>query len=90
MKIIPLFNHAYVIFNKVESKKISGIYVPDYHAEKTRTAIVQCCGPDVYNVKEGDKVCLSYDEGTVLDIESLFDDTHRIISETAILCKLED
>jgi co-chaperonin GroES (HSP10) len=90
MKVVPLFNRVYVVFNKVEEKKVAGIYVPDFHAEKVRTAVVQICGPDVKNVKAGDRICLSYDEGTVLDIDDLFDDTHRIISDTAILCKLED
>jgi len=56
MTIKPLTNHV-VAKKEVPAKKTaSGLLLPDTNKEETAYATVESIGPDVKNIKKGDKI----------------------------------
>ena len=64
MKIIPLADRVLLKEEKAESTTKSGIILPDSAKEKPQAAVVVSVGPDVDQVKEGDKVIYTEYAGT--------------------------
>ena len=93
MRIIPKGKRLYVEFDPVEEKKLaSGIIMPDKHREPTRIGTVIAIGPDVDQYEVGDRVMAAYIAGTDIYYpdEGFVKETHRIISQENLLCKVEE
>lgn len=54
--ITPLADRVVATREEVKTKTASGIYLPENAAEKTAVFVVQATGPDVKNVKQGDRI----------------------------------
>ena len=54
--ITPLADRVVATREEVKTKTASGIYLPENSAEKTAVFVVQAAGPDVKNVKQGDRI----------------------------------
>ena len=83
-------NKLYVLLDMVEERMVGSLYVPDKHAEHTRTGIIQSAGEEVKYYKVGDKVLVSYYSGVVIDLPELNmlgegQDVHRVFTEHELL-----
>lgn len=54
--IQPLADYVVAVAEEAESKTASGLYLPDNAKEKPKTAKVLVVGPDVKQVKVGDRI----------------------------------
>ena len=54
--ITPLADRVVAVREEAKTKTASGIYLPDNAAEKTAVFDVRAIGPDVKNVKKGDRI----------------------------------
>jgi chaperonin GroES len=54
--ISPLADRVVAVREKAEAKTISGLYLPDNAKEKPAYAVVQAVGPEVKDIKKGDKI----------------------------------
>ena len=97
MNKVQLFgDRVYAVFDAIQEEKTKGgIILPDQHKERSRIATIVDVGPDVVNYKIGDRIIVSTYTGVRLHLvgEELFgtpvhEDTHRILREEEILCKL--
>lgn len=52
----PLGDYVVAVGEEAETKTASGIYLPEQAAEKPKTAQVVAVGPDVKQVKKGDRI----------------------------------
>ncbi len=59
--IKPLADRVVAAKEEAKAQTASGIYLPDTAKEKPAYAIVEAVGPDVKNIKVGDKIL--YDNG---------------------------
>ena len=93
MKIIPTGKRLYVEFDPVEEKLLkSGLYAPRDHSELTRLGTVLAVGPDVDQYAVGDRFMTFFMSGTTIYFpeEAHLSETHRIVSQENILCKIEE
>lgn len=70
----PLADRVVAVREQKESKTTSGLYLPDGAKEKPAYAVVQAVGPEVKDIKKGDKIVFkeySTTELKVNDIEYL-------------------
>ena len=77
MKLKPLTNHVVAKKEKPISKTSTGILLPDSNKEETAYAIVESVGPDVKNIKVGDKIIYKEYSATIVK----FDNADYIIVE---------
>jgi chaperonin GroES len=56
MPLQPLGDYVAAMGEEAETKTASGIYLPEKAAEKPKTAKVVAVGPDVKQVKSGDRI----------------------------------
>ena len=91
MKIIPKKGSLLVELDKVQERKVGGVFIVDKHSEKIRIATVLDVGKDVTEYKKGDRIILNYYTGAILYILDLrwHDDTHKIVMEDNVLGKVE-
>ncbi len=54
--IKPLADRVVAVKEEAQNKTASGLYLPDNAKEKPVVAKVEAVGPDVKNVKKGDKI----------------------------------
>ena len=54
--ITPLADRVVATREEVKTKTASGIYLPENATEKTAVFVVQAAGPEVKNVKQGDRI----------------------------------
>ena len=91
MKIIPMGDNLYL---QVEArvKKMGVIEMPDAYQQRTEKATVISIGDEVKKYKEGDKVLISYNAGTHIQLPETYKESaaHRIIIEHNILCRYEE
>ena len=68
------------------------IEMPGAFQQRTEKATVMAVGNEVKNYKVGDKILISYNAGTHLQLPEIYKEQaqHRIIIEHNILCKYED
>ena len=91
MKFIPKGQKLIVLLDRVEEKKIGGIYLPDMHSENSRLARVLSIGPEVVDYKPGEMVLINFFAGKVLDVVTIStlikkqDDTLRVVTEAEVL-----
>ena len=64
MRMKPLGDRVVLKQQEAEEKTKSGIILPDSAKEKPQAAVVVSVGPDVDQVKEGDKVIYTEYAGT--------------------------
>ena len=70
MKLNPLTNHA-VAKKEVPAKKTaSGLLLPDTNKEETAYAVVESVGPDVKNIKVGDKIIYKEYSTTIVKLDN--------------------
>ena len=92
-EIIPCGNNLYVKLNKVgELKTAGGVIIPDMHSEESRIGKVIAKGDKVRNFEVGDTILVEWVIGMCIHLvaEGVQDDTHRIISESQIACKIKE
>ena len=83
--IKPLADRVVAVREKAESKTASGLYLPDNAKEKPVVATVQAVGPDVKNVKKGDRVVYKEYSTTELKIDGT---EYLIVKEEDVLATL--
>lgn len=91
MKIIPTGNNLYLKMEK-RVEKMGLIEVPEAYQQRTEKAEVIAVGDEVEKYKVGDKVLISYNAGTHIQLPETYKEQaiHRIIVEYNILCRYED
>ena len=87
--IIPLGSNVY-IYVLPRSTKIGLIEVPTQHAQRTEEAIVMAIGKGVEELAVGDKILISYNAGTHIQLPATYsrEPRHRVIIEHNILVKV--
>jgi chaperonin GroES len=80
--IKPLADRVVAVREKKQSQTASGLYLPDSAKEKPVAAVVEAVGPDVKNVKKGDKII--FKEYTTTEIK-ISDVEYLILKEEDIL-----
>ena len=85
MSIKPLGDRVVAIKEAAATKTASGILLGDSNAEKSNVATVESVGPDVKNVKKGDKIIFREYSATEIKLNS---DEYLIIKEEDILATL--
>ena len=91
MRFVPKGDKLVVLLDKVEERKVGGIYLPRAHSEICRFAKVLATGPEVTSYKLGERVLVNFFSGKVLDVVTLsthikqHDDTLRVVTEAEIL-----
>ena len=69
MSMKPLGDRVVLKQQEAEEKTKSGIILPDSAKEKPQAAVVVSVGPDVDQVKEGDKVIYSRYAGNDVELD---------------------
>jgi chaperonin GroES len=83
--IKPLADRVVAVREVAATKTASGIYLPDNAKEKPTMAIVQAIGPDVKDIKVGDKIV--YKEYSVTELK--IDGTeYLIVKEDDVLATI--
>jgi chaperonin GroES len=80
--IKPLADRVVAVREKTAEKTASGIYLPDSSKQKSTTAAIVAVGPDVQQVKIGDKVVYKDYTATELKIDGT---EYLIVKEEDIL-----
>lgn len=83
--ITPLADRIVAVREKAETKTISGLYLPDNAKEKPAYAVVEAVGPDVKQVKKGDKIVFKEYTTTEVKVNST---EYLIVKEEDVLAKL--
>lgn len=65
----PLGDYVVATAEAAQTKTASGIYLPDTAAEKPKSAIVETVGPDVKQVKKGDRIIYKTYSTTEVKVE---------------------
>lgn len=82
MKITPLGDRILVKPDDEAAEQQGGIYLPDSAKEKPQQGTAVSVGPDVENVKKGDRVLLPRYGGTEVSVKGA---DHSIFREEDIL-----
>ena len=85
MSIKPLGDRVVAVKEAAATKTASGILLGESNAEKSNVATVESVGPDVKNVKKGDKIIFREYSATEVKINN---DEYLIIKEEDILATL--
>ena len=82
MKLNPLTNHVVAKLEIPAKKTASGLLLPDTNKEETAYAIVESIGPDVKNIKKGNKIIYKEYSATNVKLEN---EKYIIVEEKDIL-----
>ena len=82
MKVTPLGDRLLVKPDDAAAEQQGGIYLPDSAQEKPQNGTVVAVGPDVENVKKGDRVLLPKFGGSEVTIDGV---DHSIMREDDVL-----
>lgn len=80
--IKPLADRVVAVRVEAAQKTASGLYLPDNAKEKPVVAEVQAVGPDVKNVKKGDKILYKEYSTTELKLDGV---EYLVVKEEDIL-----
>lgn len=69
--IKPLADRVVAVREEAKTKTASGIYLPDNAKEKPVVAVVKAVGPDVKDIKVGDRIVYKEYSTTELTIEKV-------------------
>lgn len=83
--IKPLADRVVAVREEAKTKTASGIYLPEAAKEKPVTAKVEAVGPEVKNVKKGDRIIYKDYTSTELKIDGV---EFLVINEDDILATL--
>lgn len=83
--IKPLADRVVAVKEEAQNKTASGLYLPDNAKEKPVIAKVEAVGPDVKNVKKGDKIVYKEYSTTELKIDGA---EYLIVKEEDILATI--
>ena len=83
--IKPLADRVVAVKEEAQNKTASGLYLPDNAKEKPVVAKVEAVGPDVKNVKKGDKIVYKEYSTTELKIDGA---EYLIVKEEDILATI--
>ena len=78
----PLADRVVAVREKAQEKTASGLYLPDNSQEKPVVAVVEAVGPDVKQVKKGDKIVYKEYSTTELKIDNV---EYLIVKEEDVL-----
>ena len=84
--IRPLINRVVVEPLKAAEKTTSGLYIPDAAQTVPQEAMVIAVGPDVSDLKVGDRVIYSQYGGTKLDYDGK---SYIVLDDKDIICVVE-
>jgi co-chaperonin GroES (HSP10) len=92
VKIKPFGSRVFVELQAIEQRKVGSIIIPDKHSEPSRVGVILEIGPEVKNVKVGDKIVISYHAGTGIDFigSGYHYDQHRFLEESDLLGSYEE
>ena len=85
MSLKPLKDRVVAFKEQPKEKTASGLLLPSDSKEKPAYAIVESVGPDVKEIKKGDKIIIKDYSSTELKID---DKEYLIIKEEDILAKI--
>lgn len=80
--IKPLADRVVAVRKEAETKTASGLFLPDSSKEKPVVAEVKAIGPDVKNIKVGDRIV--YKEYSTTELK-LDDTEYLIVKEEDVL-----
>ena len=80
--IKPLADRVVAVRQEAKTQTAGGIYLPDTAKEKPVFALVEAVGPDVKNVKEGDRIIYKEYSTTELKVDGV---DYLIVNEEDIL-----
>lgn len=83
--IQPLADRIVAVRDEPKSQTASGLYLPENAKEKSAAAIVQAVGPDVKEVKVGDKILHKEYAVTEFKVDNT---TYLLMKEEDILAKV--
>ena len=81
----PLADRVVAVKEEAQTKTASGLYLPDSAKEKSSLAVVKAVGPDVKDLKVGDKIVYKEYSTTELKVDG---EEYMIIKEEDILATL--
>ena len=99
MRFIPRVGRVYTILDSVEERMVGRIVIPDKASTPSRIGTVQAVGPDIKDLKPGDRVLVSYYSGVAIDMPELHvhngkkgggQDIHRIFTPQEILATVAE
>ncbi len=85
MKLKPLTNRVVATKEKPAEKTASGLLLPNSNKEEVAYAIVESVGPDVKNIKSGDKIIYKEYSTTNVKIAQI---EYIIVEEKDVLATL--
>ncbi len=83
--IKPLADRVVAVREEVDSKTASGLYLPDNAKEKPVVAKVEAVGPEVKNIKKGDRIVYKEYSTTELKLDGK---EYLIVKEEDVLATL--
>ncbi len=83
--IKPLADRVVAVREKAQAKTASGLYLPDNAKEKPVVAKIEAIGPDVKQLKIGDKIIYKEYSTTELKVD---DSEYLIVKEEDVLATL--
>ena len=83
--LTPLADRVIATREEAATRTASGLYLPDSAKEKAVAAIVESVGPDVKQLKKGDRIV--YKEYTTTEIK-IEDKEYLILKEEDVLAKV--
>lgn len=83
--IKPLADRLVAVKEEAKNKTAAGLYLPDNAKEKTVVAVVEAVGPDVKNLKKGDRIVYKEYTNTELKVDGK---EFMIIKEEDVLATL--
>jgi chaperonin GroES len=86
VNIKPLADYVVAQNEEAESKTASGLYLPDNAKEKPKTAKVVAVGPDVKQVKVGDRIIYKSYSNTDVKVGS---DEYLLVKEEDVLATVK-
>ncbi|MGB3009609.1 MAG: co-chaperone GroES [Candidatus Saccharimonadales bacterium] len=83
--LTPLADRVIATREEAATRTASGLYLPDSAKEKAVAAVVESVGPDVKQLKKGDRIV--YKEYTTTEIK-IEDKEYLILKEEDVLAKV--
>lgn len=81
----PLGDRVVAVREETSNKTASGLYLPENAKEKSSIAIVEAIGPDVKNLKKGDRIVYKEYSTTELKVDTT---EYMILKEEDVLATL--
>lgn len=83
--IKPLGDRVVAVREKTQSKTAAGLYIPDSAKEKSSIAVVFAVGPEVKNLKKGERIIYKEYSTTELKLEG---EEYLVVKEEDVLATL--